>query len=77
MTESARRDQRYRTQRDYWRDRFYDLAAGVVAGGNLGLLELLDDEAETKEVRDRALRLLDVRDVSGTHRGPVGHDVQS
>jgi hypothetical protein len=52
------RDERYRTQRDYWRERFYALAAGVVANGNLGLLDLLG-QGEADEVRERALRLLD------------------
>jgi hypothetical protein len=55
------RDDRYRAQRDYWRERFCDLAAGVVAAGNLALLDLLDD-CDAGKVRTRALDLLDESD---------------
>jgi hypothetical protein len=57
-------DDRYREQRDYWRERYFDLAAGVVAMGNLGLLDLLDG-AEGDEVRHRATRVLEVAGARG------------
>ena len=52
------RSARYRAEARYWRQRYFDLAAGVVAGGNLGLLDLLE-EREAEAVRERALELLD------------------